>query len=538
MLSSIPDSVSDPDRLAALDAYSILDTTPEPGFDDIVQLAMLICEAPVALVSFVAKDRQWFKAQSGFEPCETDLNSSVCAHALVEPDLLIVPDLTADPRTAANPLVTGEPYIRFYAGAPLRTQDGHVLGSLCVIDAVPRPGGLTPAQAAGLRNLGRQVMSQLELRRLLASQRDLLTGRAEADARRTGLLALGDRLRDVTTSSEMTRAAAEIVGRTLGANRAGFGLLSKDGEHVDVESDWTLPGVRSVAGRHHFADYGKLADDLRAGRPLVIEDVTRDPRTAADPKRLLDLDVRALVNVVVLEHGRPVAVFFAHFSRPSKWPPEAMAFLRNVADRVELGVARLKAEAEQRVLNHELSHRMKNTLSMVQAIAGQTLKQVTERESVEAFINRLHALSSAHDVLLKQSWMTADLRDVIGGVTGKMQAPNRFSISGPALTVGPRATLSLSLLLHELTTNAIKYGALSVAGGTVDIIWSLDSASNEVALSWCERGGPPVVPPARRGFGSRLINMGLIGTGGVALRYLDTGFEADFRAPLQEIQRT
>jgi hypothetical protein len=114
-LSSIPDVVFDPDRLAALDGYAILDTVPEAGFDDIVQLAMLICETPVALVSLVAEDRQWFKAHAGFEPCETDLDSSVCAHALAEANPLIIPDLTADPRTVANPLVTGEPFIRFYA---------------------------------------------------------------------------------------------------------------------------------------------------------------------------------------------------------------------------------------------------------------------------------------------------------------------------------------------------------------------------------------------------------------------------------------
>src|ERR1700760_4648099 len=193
MLSSVPNYVFDPDRLAALEEYSILDTVPEPGFDDIVHLAMHICEAPVALVSLVARDRQWFKARAGFEPCETDLNSSVCAHALVEPDLLVIPDLTADPRTAANPLVTGEPRIRFYAGAPLRTGDGHAIGSLCVIDNKPRPQGLTPSQAANLRNLARQVMSQLELRKALARQGAFLLG--QADARRTGLLTLGDRLR-------------------------------------------------------------------------------------------------------------------------------------------------------------------------------------------------------------------------------------------------------------------------------------------------------------------------------------------------------
>jgi two-component sensor histidine kinase len=537
MPSSIPDYVLDPARLAALDGHAVLDTVPEAGFDDVVQLAMQICETPVALVSLVAKDRQWFKARSGFEPCETDLNSSVCAHALVEPELLVIPDLTIDPRTASNPLVTGDPHIRFYAGAPLRTEEGHAIGSLCVIDSKPRPQGLTPAQASSLRNLGRQVMSQLELRKLLARQQEVFIGRSEADARRTGLLVLGDRLRDVATVDEMTRAAAEVVGHTLGANRAGYGVLSDDGEFVDVATDWTAPGVRSVAGRHRFADYGRLADDLRTGRPLVIEDVTKDPRTASDPKALLAFNVRSLVNVVVLKHGRPVAIFFAHSDRVTNWPPEVMAFLRNVADRVEIGVARLNAEAQQRVLNNELSHRMKNTLSMVQAIAGQTLKGVTERDAVDAFKSRLHSLSSAHEVLLKQSWLAADLGEVIRTVTGTLQPPERFDISGPALTIGSRATLALSLLLHELTTNAVKYGALSVPGGTINIGWSVDHASDEVLLSWRERGGPPAVAPTRRGFGSRLIGMGLAGTGGVELRYPATGFEVDFRALLPEVQR-
>jgi two-component sensor histidine kinase len=536
-LNSIPDYVFDPNRLAALEGYSILDSIPEPGFDDIVHLAMQICEAPVALVSLVTKDRQWFKARAGFEPCETDLDSSVCAHALVESDLLVVPNLTTDPRTASNPLVTGEPHIRFYAGAPLRTREGHVLGSLCIIDGKPRPSGLTPAQSDGLRNLARQVISQLELRKALSQQKTLLTAQAEADARRTGLLALGDRLRDVSTIDDITHAAAEVVGRTLGAIRAGFGLLSDDGEIVDVASDWTAPGSRSVAGRHRLADYGRLADDLRAGRPLVIEDVTTDPRTSGNPQALLDLNARSLVNVVVTEHGRPVAIFFAHFDRPAIWSPEVMAFLRNVADRVESGVARLKAEAQQRVLNHELSHRMKNMLSMVQAIAGQTLKGVTERDAVDAFVSRLHALSSAHNVLLKQNWVVADVGEVIRTVTSALQPPERFDISGPVLTIGPRATLSLSLLLHELTTNAVKYGALSVAAGTVRITWRLDCGSDEVILSWRERDGPPATAPTRRGFGSRLIGMGLIGTGGVELRYLQAGFEADFRASLQEVQR-
>ncbi|TXM85505.1 GAF domain-containing protein, partial [Methylobacterium sp. WL122] len=165
-------------RLAALDEYGILDTPAESGFEDIVLLASQACETPTALVSFVAKDRQWFKARIGFDPCETPLTQSVCAHALGRDGILVIPDLTRDPRTRDNALVTGDPQIRFYAGAPLHTQDGFALGTLCVIDSVPRPEGLTARQTATLTALARQVMVQLELRRAIENREQALAARA------------------------------------------------------------------------------------------------------------------------------------------------------------------------------------------------------------------------------------------------------------------------------------------------------------------------------------------------------------------------
>lgn len=159
------DLIADPARLAALDRYGILDTPPEQEFEDVVLLASQLCRTPVALVTFVAADRQWFKARVGFAPCETDLSRSVCAHGLAHPSVLVIPDLTTDPRTRDNPLVTGEPHIRFYAGARLETPSGEPLGMLCVIDTEPRPQGLTPVQTEALEALARQVMVQLELGR-------------------------------------------------------------------------------------------------------------------------------------------------------------------------------------------------------------------------------------------------------------------------------------------------------------------------------------------------------------------------------------
>jgi hypothetical protein len=150
-------------RLKVLWQYDVLDTVPEEVFDDLTELAARICEAPIALISLIDEDRQWFKAKVGVTLNETSRDISFCSHAIKQHDLFIIPDATQDERFANNPLVTSDPKIRFYAGAPLITPDGYALGSLCVIDKVPRELRLEQKQA--LRVLARHVMTQLELRR-------------------------------------------------------------------------------------------------------------------------------------------------------------------------------------------------------------------------------------------------------------------------------------------------------------------------------------------------------------------------------------
>ncbi|MBG1230928.1 GAF domain-containing protein [Aestuariivirga litoralis] len=167
----------EPDNLLksmlALEAFDILDTPPEEGYDAVVQQAKEICNTPVALVTFVVPERQWFKAAAGFDGCETTLDKSVCKFAMWSDDIFVITDLSKDERTKMNPLVTSDPSIRFYAGAPLRTTDGVPLGSLCVIDLVPRPEGLTDAQKDALRALAGQVMEQLEARKAMREQVEL-----------------------------------------------------------------------------------------------------------------------------------------------------------------------------------------------------------------------------------------------------------------------------------------------------------------------------------------------------------------------------
>ncbi|MES2754311.1 MAG: GAF domain-containing protein [Pseudomonadota bacterium] len=650
-------------RLAALAAYGILDTPPEQAFDDIAELAAALCETPVALVSLVDSDRQWFKARVGFEPCETDLDSSVCKYALSESDLLIIPDLTRDPRTAGNRLVTGDPAIRFYAGAPLRTADGVTIGSLCVIDTVPRPAGLSERQRDGLRALGRHVMATLELRRLVAERDTALddgraregalmsseahwrslfekfseafvigevvrdaagvatdwrflianrawaemagrdpsalagktmreafpyidegwiadfaaavdsntaisfsrgsangqrwlegrcfpvgndrfaaifidvTRRIAAERRQAALVTIGDRLRDLDRIDDMTRAASQIVGETLGGIRAGYGRLDHTLGTITVEPDWTAPDVASISGVHRYADYGDLLNELLVGEPLIIGDVRTDPRTAADPAPMLAQGVASQLQMPVRDRGRSIAVFFVHAGEPRRWRDDEIGFLRAVADRLEVAIARLEHDARRTIQAQELSHRLKNTLAMVQAIASQSLKNADDRPAVDAFQKRLSALATGHDVLLRSDWQDAPLIDVIGSALGAAGQEDRISLAGPPVDLIARAVLSVSLIIHELTTNALKYGALSVPDGAIDVVWQVRRSDGRetLRLRWTERDGPPVVEPTRRGFGSRLINMGLGGTGGVDLSYASTGLVATLSAPLDDL---
>ncbi len=651
-------------RLEALEAYDILDTAPEPEFDDIVYIASTVCGAPVSLVSLVEADRQWFKARIGFEPGETPIAQSVCAHALGSQDLLIIPDLTQDPRTRNNTLVTEPPHIRFYAGAPLIVPEGAAIGTLCVIDTVPRPEGLDENQQNVLRALARQVVAFMETRRVshrkdelfqrqkrlaasirnsanktVAAQQagrigtfeiDIATSRVRGSdefcrifdvppaeshptsifesmvlpedrpiqsteaTRRSGLapveveyriqtanhgtrwisrhakyqydpagrpvtmfgmvqditaskrdaarvqalLDLGDRLRALDDIESMALAASDLMAKALDASRAGFGLVDVAHETLMIQPEWRAPGVDSLAGLHHFRDYGSFIDELKAGQTVIITDVATDPRTRDKAEALLALGIHVLVNLPVFDHGQFKLVVFVHHDRPHEWTRQEIDFVRSFGDRMHLAIARLQAESDQDVLNREIGHRLKNTFAMVQAIASQTLRPIVEQEHVRNFEHRLHALSSAHDSLLSHESDGADIGAVLKRTAESLGVHERLDIRGPALNFGPRSTLSVSLLFHELMTNAIKYGALSNESGRVAVEWTVPgtNANRVLTLRWTESGGPPVVAPKSSGFGSRLIKRGFMGTGGVTQSYPPEGYSLQMTAALSQLQ--
>lgn len=208
------------------------------------------------------------------------------------------------------------------------------------------------------------------------------------------------------------------------------------------------------------------------------------------------------------------------------------AFLGMIGVNVDVTEAR-QAERHQRLLLDELNHRVKNTLATVQSLAYQSLRGRDSHTAIDVFTARLLALSAAHDVLTRENWAAASLHDVVAqAIRAYEHGPSRFVTDGPAVRVSPRVALALSMALHELATNAVKYGALSVDNGSVGIRWQVEGGL--ISLEWRESGGPAVVPPAHRGFGSRLLQDGLVGDLGASpkIDYAPAGVVCRFQAPV------
>jgi anti-sigma regulatory factor (Ser/Thr protein kinase) len=233
-------------RLAALRRYAILDTQPERAFDDLTLLASQICGTPMALITLVDAERQWFKARIGMTARQTSRAVSFCAHAIQQRELFVIPDASVDARFRDNPQVTEDPKIRFYAGAPLITPDGHALGTLCVADSIPRQ--LTEDQKQALAALRRQVEAQLELRRNLMTLERMLAERdlAEAEQKRLydELTAAHDNVRKL--SGMMPLCSTCQFTMTIAADPRAIPTVTDGVTQVLTEKGWSEADVMAV----------------------------------------------------------------------------------------------------------------------------------------------------------------------------------------------------------------------------------------------------------------------------------------------------
>ncbi|MEJ1160135.1 sensor histidine kinase [Prosthecomicrobium sp. N25] len=272
---------------------------------------------------------------------------------------------------------------------------------------------------------------------------------------------------------------------------------------------------------------------LRENVPYATEDLPLTRAAAGHDTRDLEVTIRyrdgsertVLTNAIPLRDGNG-------------------AILGAVSVSLDIS-ERKRADRQRQLLVHELNHRVKNTLAIVQSLAGQTLRSARTLEAARTALDqRLVALSKAHDILTRENWEGAEIADVVAAAIRVQSDPARFEVEGPPVWLPPSLAVTLSLVFHELATNALKYGALSVPEGRVEIAWTLRPAAAGAGagldLVWTERGGPTVAPPRQRGFGTRMIERSVAGerTGKVRLDFAPDGLRCSIAVTLPEQQET
>jgi len=449
-------------RKAILESFDLLGLTDDPRLTAITEFASSLCEAPIALVSIVESERQWFPAKTGLEARETSRDASFCAHAMLDDAIMVVPDARFDSRFESNPLVLGEPNIRFYAGAPLRTEDGVPLGALCVIDTQPRPG-LTAIQQQGLRVLAQNIMTLLTLRR--STDR---SGR-ERDEQESRFRTLADTMPQMVWSTRPDGFHDYYNARWYEFTGVPYGSTDGEGWNgmfhpEDQERAWSV-------WRH----------SLETGDPYEIEYRLRDANGQYRWTLGRALPIRDDKGMI------------------TRW----FGTCTDIHDQKMM-------QAQREVVAHELSHRIKNIFAVIGGLITFSSRHHPDMQPLARDLrDRVLALGRAHDFVRPHSDASRPEKNQssLHGMIGELLAAyrERIRIEGEDLSIDDRSATPLALLFHELATNAAKYGALSVHDGAVVISTRPDGEAN--LLSWTERGGPAVKPPQEEGFGTKLMEL-------------------------------
>ena len=493
-------------RTATMATYEPEALRDAAALRQITDFAAALCDCPISLVSLVEERRQTFIARSGFEATETPRDVSFCAHAMLGDAIMVVPDATQDPRFIDNALVTGVENIRFYAGAPLLTEDGIPLGALCVIDTVPHPDGLSDLQRQGLMTLADAVMAQLRDNRHTAARRnaDVHAERALADSE-SRFHTLADTMPQMVWSTRPDGFTDYYNARWY--EFTGVAEGSMGGE------DW--PDMFHPDDRERA--WARWQQSVASGDPYEIE---------------YRLSYRDGTYRWVL--GRALAMRDGNGT-----------IVRWFGTCTDLHEQKLASE-EREVISQELSHRIKNIFSVVSGLVAFSARAHPEFGTIAADLrDRITALGRAHDFVRPHSpaSMPAHRPSSLGGLLGELFEPyqvagqDRVRITGDDIAIDDRSATPLALLFHELATNATKYGALSVPDGRVTV--TVDSDGEAVTLDWREQGGPAVVPPDGGGFGTQLMELSAVRQlgGTVARDWKAEGLDVKVVVPLAAFRR-
>ncbi len=491
-------AVAAPERLAVLHGLEAIDTASDPDFDHITGLAAAVMQAPIALVTLLDTERQWFKSCIGLNESETATDISFCAHAIAAGDEpMVVTDASIDPRFSGNPLVTGEHHVRFYVGAPMVVA-GARIGTVCVLDREPHG---FPSTAA------------LDQLKALA-----------------GLAASLFTLKDATRSGAIAAAALaqEEKRRAIALDAASLASWAWDIRTDMIECDVRLSELFNLPRSNRL----RARDILSAIDPRDVyqtETRFRDALTGSD-------DYFGEYRVKGFDPPRWIATRGRVIERDGEGKPTLIFGVNYDITERKLG------EERQRLLLRELNHRVKNTLATVQALATQTVRHARQpSEFLEAFGARLQALGAAHNLLSDREWRGIGIRELMQIEVKPFDSTEqpRITISGPDLLLSPDQAVGLGLIMHELASNALQYGSLSSASGKVNLDWKAPGkkGARRLVLTWRESGGPQVNPPERQGFGSILIRRSLakVLSSEVIHEFHSEGVFAEISMPLEDL---
>ncbi|HEX7871470.1 MAG TPA: PAS domain-containing protein [Sphingobium sp.] len=489
-------------RAAAITRFDLLSPIEDTHLDAICRLVASQCDAPIALVSLVDENEQRFLGSTGTELGGTSRSNSFCALAMESRDITVVPDATQDARFAAYDIVTGEPHVRFYAGAPLITAEGVPLGALCILDDRPRPG-LTDAQTVLLRLMADAVMDRLLLRR---ARRD------------EGMAAMA-----LDTSEGRFRILADTMPQMVWSSRA------------DGYSDYFNARWYAFTGLPEGASEGD-------GWRLSLHPDDHE-RTGIAWRRSV-------------EFGEPYEIEYRLKRADGQY---RWALTRGLAMRAEDGQIlrwfgtctdihdHRIAQEERELISQELSHRIKNIFAVISGLIGLSAQSSPAIQSYAASLrDRILALGRAHDFVGPQGHIAppTQQKNSLHGLLHEIFAPyegeggNRVIVDGADVVIDDRSATPLALSFHEIVTNAAKYGALSNQKGGARL--SIDADDTTVTMRWQERGGPAIGTISASGFGSRLLDLSIkrqLG-GSYERQWEADGLVIDFAIPRSAFTRT
>jgi len=480
---------SEDERLRILGEHGAEALVGDPAMQSLTAFGAALCETPICAVSLVEGARLWFPARTGLGAAESPRQASFCAQAMRDSEVMEVSDARADPRFAGNPLVTGELHIRFYAGAPLTSEEGTPLGALCVMSPEPRTG-LTPLQRQGLQALADQVMARLWAERRAGEGRASL-GRAEDAA---------------SESDERFRILADTMPQMVWSTRP-------DGYHDYYNARWYEFTGMPAGSTDGEAWNGMFHPD---DQPLAWERWRRSLETG-EPYEI-EYRLRAANGEYRWTLGRAMPMRDAE-GRIVRW----------FGTCTDIHEQKLLLD-QREMISQELSHRIKNIFSI---IAGMISLQARRNPDFKAIAqdlrDRIVALGRAHDYVRPHSRASRGGRraNSLQGMLAELFSPYavdgkaRVIVGGDDPPIDDRSATPLALAFHELATNAAKYGALSTVDGAVAV--DIRVRGDAVVIGWTETGGPPIeADPVQDGFGSQLVEIS-------AVRQLGATIERDWR---------